>query len=183
MTPADLALAAALPFEAKKDSMRQNQSGEWRITFAVKATDVPRSLTEAMPGTRYQVVIVEIGDNELPVQSVKEVVPDTQYNTIADARPEPRQDPPARAKPKRDWRDVPATEQAGIRCDEPSFEVFLRERDSDTWMASEYDAAECVRMICRVMSRKELNTNHKARVIWHQLDEQYLGWLAMERVS
>ena len=106
------------------------------------------------------------------IAAIKEVMPNTQP---VDARPEPKQDKPARAK--RDWRDLLPSQQAGIRCDEPAFEKFLRERDADTWQASEYDAPECVRMICRVMSRKELDTNHKARVIWHQLNDQYEAWM------
>ena len=175
MTPADLALSAALSFEAKKDSMRQTQSGTWKVTFTVQATDVPRSLTEAMPGARYQVVIVEIGDDELPVQP-KEVMPTVQPHPrpIADARPEPRQDKPARAK--RDWRDLLPSQQAGIRCSEGSFTEFLRFERPDDWN-EEPDAARCVRLICGVESRADLNTNQKARVIWHQLNDQYEAWM------
>jgi len=109
------------------------------------------------------------------IAAIKEVMPDTQSNQPIDARPEPKQDKPARAK--RDWRDLLPSQQAGIRCEDTTFEAFLRERDGDTWLASEYNAAECVRMICRVMSRKELDTNHKARVIWHQLNDQYEAWM------
>ncbi len=75
MSPADLAKEAALAFECKKDSMRQNQSGDWRITFTVKAMDLPSSFTEAMPGTRYQAVIVEVGDDENPIKRDQEVSP------------------------------------------------------------------------------------------------------------
>lgn len=174
MTPAELAIAASLPFEAKKDSMRQTQAGTWKVTFTVQATDVPRSLTEAMPGTRYQVVIVEIDGNELQVQPAKEVVPDTvpKHESI-DARPG-QDGSPVRAK--RDWRDLPPAQQAGIRCEEGSFTEFLRFERPDDWN-EEPDAVRCVRLICGVESRADLNTNQKARVIWHQLNDQYEAWM------
>jgi hypothetical protein len=95
---------------------------------------------------------------------------------VAEARPEPK-DKPVRAK--RDWRDMLPAQQAGIRCDEPSFLVFLCEERTDD-MRESNDAAECVRLICGVESRADLSTNHKARVIWHQLDEQYQAWKAVE---
>jgi len=91
-----------------------------------------------------------------------------------DARPEPKQDKPARAK--RDWRDLPPAQQAGVRCEEPAFLRFLcEERPSD--MRESNDAAECVRLICGVRSRADLNTEHAARVVWHQLNEQYEAWM------
>jgi hypothetical protein len=86
------------------------------------------------------------------------------------------------AKPKRDWRDVPPAQQAGIRCDEIAFSVFLQKIHPDDWGESR-DAASCVRLICGVASRSELSTNHRARVIWTQLDSSYQAWLMLERVS
>jgi hypothetical protein len=94
------------------------------------------------------------------------------------AKPRPVPDkPPAGAK--RDWRDIPPAQQAGIRCDEPAFVAFLKEERADDWHEAT-DAAECVRLICGVSSRSELATNHGARVIWHQLDTQYGAWKALE---
>jgi hypothetical protein len=77
---------------------------------------------------------------------------------------------------KRDWRDLPPSQQAGIRCEEPAFLTFLADERPDDLREVE-DAADCVRMICGVVSRSELNTNQKARVIWHQLNDQYEAWL------
>lgn len=83
-------------------------------------------------------------------------------------------------KPKeRSWRDLGPAQQAGIRCDEPTFVAFLKEQRGDDWHETQ-DAAECVRLICGVTSRSHLNDSHKARVIWHQLDEQYQAWKALE---
>lgn len=96
----------------------------------------------------------------------------------ASARPQPVVDkPPVGAK--RDWREIPPAQQAGIRCDDAVFEAFLKEEHSDAW-AEEQNPTDCVRFICGVASRAELATNQKARVIWHQLDSQFLAWKAVE---
>jgi hypothetical protein len=92
-----------------------------------------------------------------------------------------RQDPKS-AGPKRDWRDLQPAAQAGIRCAEPNFRAFLRE-EKRYGHCDEEDAAKAVRDACGVHSRVELGTNHKARVLWHQLDSEYQAWLAKERVG
>lgn len=94
------------------------------------------------------------------------------------AKPQPVIQPrPAGAK--RDWRDIPPQQQAGIRCDDAAFVAFLREERSDDWIETR-EPAECVRLICGVTSRAELLTNHKARVAWKQLDDQFQAWKAIE---
>lgn len=97
--------------------------------------------------------------------------------TSIEVRPDQDHPPPDRAK--RDWRDLQPQQQAGIRCEEPSFEAFLKEERADDWHEAQ-EAAECVRLICGVSSRSELGNNQKARTIWHQLDEQYQAWKALE---
>ena len=100
------------------------------------------------------------------------------HEVIAAQTASPRRlDKPAGAK--RDWRDLPPAQQAGIRCEEPSFEAFLKEERSDDWHESQ-DAAECVRLICGVSTRADLGTNHKARVIWTQLNSQFEAWKVRE---
>jgi hypothetical protein len=167
MTPADLARQAAIAFECKKDSLRQTQAGTWKVAFTV--IDMDERLTRAMPGTRYQAVLVEIGDDELPVQQpVKEVIPPAKPLLA-----------PKSAGVKRDWRDLSPQQQAGIHCADPIFAAFLREQRPDDWHESQ-DAAACVRLICGVDSRKLLESNQRARIIWHQLDSQYQAWKALE---
>ncbi len=104
---------------------------------------------------------------------------DQQQASVADdAKPEPV-DPPRPARAKRDWRDMAPSQQAGIRCEEAAFTHFLREQRPDDWHETQ-DTADCVRLVCGVESRAELSSNQKARVIWHQLDEQYQAWKAVE---
>lgn len=102
-----------------------------------------------------------------PIKSAEEVIA------------QPRSRMGATAGAKRDWRDMLPQQQAGIRCDEPTFSAFLREKRNDDWQESE-DAADCVRLICGVTSRSELETNQRARMIWKQLDDQYQAWKAVE---
>jgi hypothetical protein len=85
-------------------------------------------------------------------------------------------------KPKRTWEEMQPQQQAGIRCNEPTFIAFLKEARPDDWREAS-DAAECVRLICDVHSRVELGTNQHARIIWRTLDSQYQAWLARERVG
>jgi hypothetical protein len=105
-----------------------------------------------------------------PIKPAKEVI------TPAAPRTEQKRPDGARA-----WCDLPPQQQAGMRCGEPAFISFLKENRPDDWREAA-NTADCVRLICGVVSRSELSTNHKARVIWHQLDEQYQGWLQLERV-
>lgn len=156
MTPAEQARANAISFECKKDALQQRQSGDWKVSFTVQGLDMDERLTRAAMGTRFVAVLVEVNDEELPVPAVK---------------PQPIQ-PGA----KRPWQELLPPQQAGIRCDEPAFEVFLKEQHPDDWREAT-SVAECVRLICGVHSRTELNTNHKARVIWHQLDREYSAWM------
>jgi hypothetical protein len=65
---ATAARVAALPMEAKKDSLRQTQDGLWKVTFTVKSEDMHTAILNAPMGTRYMLAAVEIGDNEEPVK-------------------------------------------------------------------------------------------------------------------
>ena len=85
-------------------------------------------------------------------------------------------------KPKRDWNDMQPAQQAGIRCGERTFFIFLRDRRGYNPKQLK-DCASIVKEICGVNSRVELGTNQKARVIWHQLDSEYMQWMAEGRLS
>ncbi len=91
------------------------------------------------------------------------------------AKPEPV-DPPPPARAKRDWRDMKPSNQAFFRSNDPSFAKFLEQERPDDWHET-VDAADCIRLICAVDTRSKLDTDHKARVIWHQLDDQYEAWM------
>jgi hypothetical protein len=172
MTPSDLARDHAIAFECKKDGLRQTQAGTWKVTFTV--LDMDERLTRAFPGTRYQAVLVEIGDDELPItQAAKEPIKSAARDP---ATPPVVPDKPRPEAKRMEWRELQPAAQAGIRCNEPLFTAFLRERYEAYWSESGNDVAECIRTICGVTSRAELGTNHKARVLWKQLDDHFQAW-------
>ena len=65
-------------------------------------------------------------------------------------------------------------QQAGILCSDAAFRRFLIERHG-RWFDAQA-AAIAVRAICGVGSRRELATDHRARVIWHQIVSEYRQW-------
>lgn len=79
-------------------------------------------------------------------------------------------------KAKKDWRDLPPSQQAGIRCQDQAFLKFLEEERRDDLRQSGA-VEDCVRAICGVKSRAALDSDHRARVIWTQLNDQYVAWL------
>src|SRR6185503_3667885 len=170
MTIADHARNQAISLEAKKDALAQRQNGDWKVSFTVQGIDMDTRLTQAPMGTRYAVVLVEIGDDELPVAAKETAAKPRQK----DSSPSPH---PGGAK--RPWRDLDPTTQAAMCCNEASFAAFLRETRKDYWIEAPA-TADCVRLICGVTSRKELGTNQRARIIWHQLDVAYQAWKALE---
>lgn len=167
MTPSDLARQNALSFECKKDTLRQNQSGDWKIAFTVQGLDMDERLTKAFPGTRYMAVLVELNDDETPAvhQPAKETA----------ATPQPAIDKPLAGAKRMDWRELQPAAQAGIRSADPIFWKYLEEEQHMS-VSNADEAAASIRGICLVRSRAELGTNHKARVLWKQLDECFLAW-------
>ena len=71
MNAADKAIANSLQFECKKDGLKQLQSGEWTLSLKVHANDAPAPLLTAPMGTRYMAAIVELNDDETPVEQPK----------------------------------------------------------------------------------------------------------------
>lgn len=162
MTPADQARENAITFECKKDALQQRQSGDWKISFTVQGEDMDERLTKAAMGTRFVAVLVEVGDDELPVAQSAKLAADADNSA------------------KRPWRDMQPAQQAGIRCAEPIFVTFLKENYPEDFRALEGNPAEMVRFICGVSSRAKLNTVQASRAIWHQLDEEFQAWKAKE---
>lgn len=127
MTAADTARLNAIPVEVKKHSYRQTKDGIV-ISFVMHPNDVSPELAASALGTRYMAALVEIGDDEQPVE-----------------------------KPKRAWADLGVGEQAGIRCSEQAFRNYLREamklpnplQDAD-------ECAYALRSMFGVRSRKDI---------------------------
>ncbi len=153
MTPSELARQNAIPLELKKDGLFQRQSGDWVLRFVVQATDMNEQIMKAAMGTRYQAALVEIGDDEQPAK--EQPAPEPHSGRVG-------------------WKDMQPAAQCAIRLNDPVFMAFLRERYE---VANEKELKEYL----GVRSKTELSTKHLKRVIWHQLDQQFLAWKVMER--
>lgn len=115
------------------------------VSFVVHPNDIPAELSASHIGARYMVALVELGDDE---------------------RPKPN---------KADWRAVTPTAQAAIRCDDPNFRKFLKQKHGhDT--ATKDEAARAIRKMCGVDSRMAFSTNHAARALWFNIDTEYREW-------
>lgn len=98
---------------------------------------------------------------------------------IARLNPEKAVSEAAKAeKPARKWDHISPAQQAGIRCAEKPFRVFLNETIAIEKLGlNEEEAAEAVRAFCRVMSRSEIGKTEHSSDAWHKLDTDYQLWL------
>ena len=78
-------------------------------------------------------------------------------------------------KAKRHWDGLSYAEQAGIRCNDPSFQFFLREVQEYESVGTEQTAGS-VRLHCDVDSRAEFDKNDDAARRWEALDAEFQEW-------
>ena len=150
-TEADQARANAIALEVKKDGLRQRQSGDWVLSLVIAAVHMDARITGAAMGTRYQCALVEVDDDETPV------------------------DDPEKQK----WRDLGPVKQAALRCRDPVFWAFLEE-EKHFQVHSQEEAADSVRKWCGVGSRADLAVEADARIAWYGLDNHFQAWKAAQ---
>lgn len=75
-------------------------------------------------------------------------------------------------KPKRSWSDIPRSQQAAMKCDDPDFRAFLTER-MDYHVGDASAAAKTIRMICAVQSRADIDASERASKAWDSLYSDY----------
>jgi len=51
----------------------------------------------------------------------------------------------------------------------------LQEQHPDEWHET-LDADFCLKLICNVQSKRDLQVDQRARMIWHQLDSEFQAW-------
>lgn len=83
-------------------------------------------------------------------------------------------EPAANSNGHRSWRDLTPAQQAGIRCNEPAFQKFLRE-EGDSAVNDDAAAASYVRLACGVHSRAHLTGNAANK--WRELEAKYQAWM------
>ena len=69
----------------------------------------------------------------------------------------------------RNFADLPAPQQAALRCNDPNFQKFVQADNAE-------QAANFIRGKCGVKSRAELATNAAARAKWIELDDEFYRW-------
>ena len=77
---------------------------------------------------------------------------------------------PKPEKDHRKWEVLRFSQQAAIRCGELEFQLWLSAREESQ---PGEDTADVVRRLCKVASRKDLDTNEKATIEWFKLDADY----------
>lgn len=156
MDIASQAMANAISLEVKKDGLQQRQNGDWILRFTVAAIGMDQSITQAPMGTRYQCVLVEINDDETPVDR--------------------------KAMERDRWRELGPTKQAGIRCKDPIFWAWLCETQSFPHIENEAMAASALRELLGIESRRDLEKpgHTAARLDWFNLDFKFQAWKAAE---
>lgn len=183
------ALANALQIEVKKDSLRQNQDGTFKLTLTMHRDDLkdaPVPLVQSMimsdPGTRYMLFLVELEDDGTP----KLILPPGTAPQIR----EPRHEAPTPTG-KRGWHQLGRSEQAGILCGDPRFQNWITSKIKayypkltvdDPGYAAE--ANECAKLavyeLCGITSRAQLPDRNKGQAdpdgvgrAWDEISGEY----------
>ena len=137
---------ATINFEAVKLTMRQDKHG-FILTLSVHTDDVTESLFRDWVGSRYQVAMVHLDDNEEPIV------------------------------PKQKTEGERAVERAGLMCKDTDFQDFVAQRcEFQQGVSTEFGEKETsvyVRDYIGVESRKELMDNKEAREKLRELIDQF----------
>jgi len=136
---------SALIFEAVKVSLRQTKDGAM-LTLSVHPNDFPQDLFKAWVGTRYQCVLVELNDQDEPVQTTE----------------------------SKEGKEAVA--RAGILCRDVLFQNWMHEGYplvSSLGEVTEETTAKSVCLCCEIDSRAELKTNESARNLFNELLADY----------
>lgn len=89
--------------------------------------------------------------------------------------------PKGAAKP---FRELKLAAQAGIRCEDVKFQLFLIRTIIEPYPdKNDWTAADEVRKRCGVTSRAEFDTAPLAGERWRRLEDQYQSWLADQRAE
>lgn len=145
---AAIARANAIPLEVKKDGLVQRSDGSWVVRFRIHPNDMRPELAQAAMGSRWMMALVEINEDETPVQRNAAgerlvqragiLCSDRQFQNFL------------RTEWPMNWEQSEGSEQDR--------------------------AAIVLRGICEVQSRKEFATNAKATAAFENVTAKYEGW-------
>lgn len=92
---------------------------------------------------------------------------------FAIARLNPKSADPKERPEKKSWQEMPPVQQAGMLCDDPLFQKFMRETSEFT----HNDIPLMVRQHCGVESRKGILPGTDAGNKWDSLVSDYRAWV------
>lgn len=179
MTLADLALHC----EVRKVAYRQTKDGIV-LSFLLHPNEVPEGLALAALGTRYQMAVVEIGDDEQPTTPLRPrspqphgASPTGDDSHSGQSHQEDGGTSSTKApRAKHSWDELLPAQQAGILCDDRRFWKFLNDERRATIVDSD-DAATWVRRHCGVNSRANITERFPdAMANWRTLVTDYRLW-------
>jgi hypothetical protein len=143
---------ATINFESVKIAIRQDKNG-YILTLAVHPNDIPDSLLRDWVGSRYQVAMVLLNDQDEPVV------------------------------PKNKTDGEKAVAKAGLLCRERGFQLFMADKhDKAEWELEGHgveETAQLLRYDLNIKSRSELMDNKEAREKLEELLIEYgknIGW-------
>ena len=187
---ATIARERALNCEVRKIAYRQSKDGVV-ISLLIHPNEVPDELATAPLGTRYVLAMVELNDDETPVERSSKVERPAVNREVAGSSPAApamkggeansaelrlHKTPPASedsttpARARKSWHEMPPTMQAGVLCTDKSFQKWIG-------ASSELDAAHIVRRRCGVASRKDIQLTTAAAIIWRDIVSDYRAWM------
>ena len=151
---------SAQKFEAMLKSARLTAAG-WTITFQVHPDEIPSEILmgQSRPGARFYVVAVPIGDDELPAAPSQQEI----------------EEPSSKPTATRTLHGVDVVSLAGQVCRNKSFQEWIirlgtnRSLDSSSNPTTEENAANLMRLVLSVESRRELATDQVARERFYRL--------------
>jgi hypothetical protein len=147
-----------IKFEAKKHGLSQVQDGTFKISLTVHPNDMIADFITAGMGQRFLVVLAAIDDDEQPKDLGKET-------------------------PKRKFADMTCAQQAGILCNDYSFQKWIINKrislPGSPAINSENAAIE-VRAFCGVESRGCLDTSIIGRNRWGMIVSEYRQHIGKE---
>ncbi|MDR7220342.1 hypothetical protein [Aminobacter aminovorans] len=103
---------------------------------------------------------------------------DRAWRALRPAQKEMRRDE-RRGGPQVDRKNFAA--EAGMLCSDPAFMVFLEDKHGLGRPLSPEKAAQKLRTLCGVTSRKEFNDDDRAAASWVQLREEFKDWKRRKR--
>jgi hypothetical protein len=152
-------------FEARISGKRESKAGIF-ITLEIQPDDYGPEIANLRVGAS-----LVIGWAEVVNTKVEPIVAVTNPDNWLPEKP---------LKPRQKFDELKPSAQAGIRCSDADYSVFLMDTFPEI-AAKHHDAADVVRELCGVTSRSELNSNKDAAFVWNETEAKYQAWLLEQR--